>query len=92
MIVLSGALLEPRTLRRNAVGIVEADQPHALRIMQCERITEAMRSLWRRIGALDLELEPVALFEVVNAAIECQQIFKRVFVRFQSATPYLIIT
>ena len=65
--------------------VVETDQPYALRIVQCERIAEPVRPLCRWRDALELELEPVALFEVMNAPIERQEEFERVFVRSQSA-------
>jgi hypothetical protein len=40
-----------------------------------------MRPLSRRIDASDLEFQPVALFEIVNTAIEGEQEFKRVILR-----------
>ena len=55
------------------MGVVEPDQPLAVRRMQRERIRQAVRSLLGRRDALDLELEPVALLEMMDAAIEGQQ-------------------
>jgi hypothetical protein len=66
---------------RHAVGIVEADQPVAVRIMQRKRIAQPMRPFWRRFGALDPEFQPIALFEVMNTAVEVEQEFQCVFVR-----------
>ena len=53
--------------------IVEPDQPGTIRRMQRERIRQAVRSLLGCLDALDLELEPVALLEMMDEAIESQQ-------------------
>jgi hypothetical protein len=70
---------EAGTPGRNAVGVVEADQPRAVRRVQRERVGQAVRSLPGRLDALDLELDPVALFEVVDARVESQQKLEGVF-------------
>ena len=62
------------------MSVVKAQQPGALGIMQRERVMQAVRTLRRCLGTLDLELQPEALFEVMNAGIERQQEFQRVFV------------
>jgi hypothetical protein len=49
--------LQARTLGRNAVSIVEADQPRAVRRVQRERVGEAMWSLFGCCDPLDVELE-----------------------------------
>lgn len=36
---------EPGTLGRHAMGIVETDQPRAIRCVQRERVSQAVRSL-----------------------------------------------
>ena len=43
MIVLRAGLLKARAVRRHRVGIVEADQPVATRIVQRERIAQSVR-------------------------------------------------
>nr|WP_294505857.1 hypothetical protein [uncultured Rhodopila sp.] len=62
------------------MSIVEAHQPAALGVMQGEGIAQAVRPLGGCCAALDLEFEPVSLFEMVNAAIKRQQELKGVFV------------
>ena len=64
----------------HAVGIVETDQPRSVRIVQGEGVAQSMGTLRRRLHAPDLEFEPIALFEMMHAAIERQQKFERVFV------------
>ena len=65
--------LEPRALGRNVVRIVESDQSRPIRRMKRERVGQAMRSVRRRIDAHDFEFEPVALLEMMDAPIECEQ-------------------
>src|SRR5436309_2394449 len=60
------------------MSVIEANEPRAIRCMQCEGIGEAMRPRSRRLDALDLELDPVALFELVDTPIESQQKLKAV--------------
>jgi hypothetical protein len=54
------------------VCVVEAEETVAAWIVQGERVSQSMRAFRCRLPALDLELDPVALLEVVNATIECQ--------------------
>jgi hypothetical protein len=61
--------------------IVEPDQPIAVRVMQGEGVAQTVRTLRRRLAPFDLELQPIALFEVVDAAIKPQQELKCVLVR-----------
>jgi hypothetical protein len=61
------------------MGIVETDQSRAIRRVQRERVGQSVRSLLGRLDALDFELDPVALFEMVDATIESQQEFESVF-------------
>ena len=63
------------------MGVVKAYQPRAVRIVQRERVAQAVRSLWRWRSPFNLEFQPIALFEVVYAAIEREQKFQCVFVR-----------
>jgi hypothetical protein len=60
--------------------IVEPDQPVAVGAMQRQRIAQTMWPFRCRPRALDLEFHPIALFKVMDAAIECEQEFKRVLV------------
>jgi len=61
--------------------VVETHQTIAVRIMQGKRVTQAMRSLRRRGNAFNLELKPVASFEMMDAAIKRQQEFQCMLVR-----------
>jgi hypothetical protein len=67
------ARAQARSQRRDSVGIVETDQPGALRIMQGEGVAQPVRSLRGRGRAPDLELEPVSALEMMNAPVERQQ-------------------
>src|SRR5271166_5407521 len=69
MIALLWFSFEPGTYGWHAVGIVEADQPRAVRSVQRERVGQAVRALLGRLDALDFELDPVALFQMMNASI-----------------------
>jgi len=70
---------EPGAHGRNGMGVVEADQPRAIGRVQRERVGQTVRAFLGRLDALDLELDPVALFEMMDAAIESQQELKSVF-------------
>jgi hypothetical protein len=63
--------------------VVEPDQPVAVRVVQGEGVAQTMRALRRRRAPLDLELQPITLFEVLDTAIKPQQEFKCVLVRNQ---------
>ena len=89
MVVFLRGAAEARTRWLHAVCIVEAYEPGSVRIMQCERISQPMRTLRRRRHPRNLEFEPMALFEVVDATIECQQKFKCVVVG--NGEPFLVI-
>ena len=65
-------LLEPRADDSDSVSVVETDQPCAVRRMERERISQSMRPILTLLDPLDLELDPVPLFEVVDAPIEGQ--------------------
>ena len=80
MIVLRARLSETRAMRCHAVGIVKADQPIAVRIVQRERIAQSVRPFRRRLRPPGLEFQPVALLEVMNAAIKPQQEVECMFV------------
>jgi hypothetical protein len=58
------------------MGVIEADQPRAIRSMQRERVRQSVRALLDVVGALDLELDPIAFFEMMDASIEGQQELK----------------
>ena len=63
------------------MGVVETDQPGAVRTVQRERIVQAVRSRWARLDAPDLELDPVAPFKMMDSSVERQQELKVVLVR-----------
>jgi hypothetical protein len=65
--------LESRAPGRHVVRVVESDQSLAARRVQCKRVGEAMRPLGGRPNTRDFELQPIALFEMMNAAVEPQQ-------------------
>jgi hypothetical protein len=54
------------------MGVVETEQPHTIRCMQRERVRQPMWPLLGRLNAFNLELDPVAFFEVVDTSIEGQ--------------------
>jgi hypothetical protein len=53
--------------------VVEPDQPGTVRRMQRERVRPAVWPLLGCLDALDLELEPVAFFKMMDAPIEREQ-------------------
>jgi hypothetical protein len=67
------AALEARTLLRHIVRVVEPDEPRAVRCVQREGIGQAVWPLRRCRDAPDFKLEPVALFKMMNTAVECEQ-------------------
>lgn len=71
--------------------VVEANELVAAWIVQGERITQPMWPFRRRLPAFDLELDPVALFEVVDAAIERQQELKCVVIGRRGRLPYHVM-
>ena len=80
VVVFHVPLAVARPSRRHAMRIVEPDQPIAVLVVQGEGVAQTMRARRRRLAPLDLELQPIALFEVVDAAIKPQQELKCVFV------------
>ena len=80
MIPLNGAFTKALPFRRNAMRIVKSHQPSPVQLMQSERVVQTMRSLRSRRHTLDLELQPVALFKMMNAHVERKQVFESVFV------------
>ena len=92
MVMLNPWLAIARALRRHAVRVVKPDQTMPVRIVQRERIAQPVRPFWRRLRPLDLELQPVALGEVVNAAIKSEQKLKGVFVRNSRPRPIGIMS
>ena len=81
MVMLRISLPIPPNRRPHAMGVIKPHQPPAGRRMQRERIPQTMRTFpcWQH--PLDLKLQPIALFEDVDASIKRQQIFERVIVR-----------
>jgi hypothetical protein len=63
------------------VSVVEANQSGAVWIVQRERVVQAVRSLCARLDTRNLEPDPIASFEVMDSAIECQQELQAVLVR-----------
>lgn len=80
MIMLDVRLPKARSQRLDAMSVIEPKEPVSIGVMQGEGVAQSMGTLWRRLHALDFEFEPIALFEVVDVAVEAQQKFKRVFV------------
>jgi hypothetical protein len=80
VVLFNGPLSKTRPYRLNAMRIVKSNQPRSVRLMQSERVVQSMRSLRRRRHALDFELQPIAPFKMMNAPVEGEQKFKRVFV------------
>jgi len=73
------AFVERRAGRCNGVGVVEADEPNAGRIVQRERVAESVRALPRELDPPDLEFQPVAAFQPENTPVESQQKFECMF-------------
>jgi hypothetical protein len=80
MIMFDVRLPKARSQRLDAMSVIEPKEPVSIGVMQGEGVAQSMGALWRRLHALDFEFEPIALFEVVDVAVEAQQKFKRVFV------------
>ena len=79
VIMFGPGLREARAARRNAMCVVEPEKPPSVRTVQCECVTQTVRPFTCLTDAHNLELEPIALFEVMNAAIKVQQKFECVF-------------
>jgi hypothetical protein len=63
------------------MGIIEPHEPPSVWVMQGQSVAQPMRPLRRWLGAFELEFQPIALVEVVDAAIKRQQEFKCMLVR-----------
>jgi hypothetical protein len=74
MIVLDARSAKARTQRTDSVGVVEPDKPLAVGVMQGECVAQPVWSPGRRRHALDLEFQPITLFEMVDAAIEPERV------------------
>ena len=59
------------------MGVVEADQSRAVGRMEGERIGQSMRPILTRLNLLDLELDPVTFFEMMDVPIEGEQELER---------------
>jgi len=81
MIRSLSATLEARSPGRHVMRVVETDEPSTSWRVQRERVRQAMRSFIRCRHAYDVELEPVALLQVMNAPVERQQELKSVIRR-----------
>ena len=53
--------------------IVESNKPRPVRSVERKRVGETMRSPRSCLDARDFKLEPVALFQMMNAPVERQQ-------------------
>jgi hypothetical protein len=84
VVMLHLRLAEARPLCRHPMSVVEPHQLRAVRRVQREGVAQPMRPLRRRRYPLDLELEPVALFEVMDTAIEGQQELERMLLGYGS--------
>lgn len=74
---------------RNNMGIVEPKQTISRQVMQRKGVAQPVRTFRRWRNAGDLEFNPVAAFEMMNASIEGQKKFESVFVR--NGTPFIYI-
>ena len=90
MVVFFLGLTKARTQWLHTVGIVETDKPLPFRVVQGEGVAQSVGAFRRRLHARNLEFEPIAFFEMVDAAIERQQKFKRVFVGYRTPALYII--
>lgn len=79
VIVRDARLAEARAARRHAMRVVETDQPVALRVVQRQGISQAVRAFRRWVRSPDFEFYPIASLELVNTSIEAQQELERVF-------------
>jgi hypothetical protein len=87
VIRLHRALTEPsRSL--HGMGIVIAYDPLGVGIVQCERVTQAMRPLFGRLDPLDFKFDKVALFISVHPTVKIQQKLKRMDLLLVHSLPY----
>ena len=59
------------------MGVVEANQSSAIGCMERERIGQSMRPILTCLNLLDLELDPVTFFEMMDVPIEGEQELER---------------
>lgn len=88
MIVLAAGAAEARTQGRRSMRVVESDKPLAVGAVQRERVAQSVPSFRRRLDTGNLEFKPVAVLEMMYAAIERQQEFECVFVG--NGAPFLL--
>jgi hypothetical protein len=62
------------------VGVVKADQALPIRIVERERIAQAVRPLRRGFAPFDLEFQPVPLIQQMSAPVKSQQKFEGMFI------------
>src|SRR5581483_9643740 len=67
--------LEARACGCDLMGVIETDQPRTIRRMERQRIGQSMRPSFTPRDLSDLESDPIALFEMMNAPVEGQQEF-----------------
>lgn len=60
------------------MGVVKSQESNAVRVVQSERIAQAVRALGRLRDAPDLELRKTTVFIPMNTAIEIQEEFEGV--------------
>jgi hypothetical protein len=75
MVVRHTWLPKARIWRIHRMGVVEAHDPVAVGIVQRQRIAKPMRARWRLLTTPDFEFQPIALLQMVDAAIEREQEF-----------------
>ena len=82
MIVLNPRRVEARTNRVDPMRVVKTEESISVGVMQRECVAQPVWPRRSRNHSLDLELEPMALFKMMDATIKTQKEFKRVFVRY----------
>src|SRR5580658_319198 len=73
MIVRNGLDLVPAAERRDAMGVVEAQEPAPLRIVEGQAVVQPVRPLRGGRRGLHLDLYPETVIEEVPGAIEIQE-------------------
>jgi hypothetical protein len=79
------SFLEPGSRHRDGMGVVKPDQPCAIRIVERERVPQAMWPPPCPACPLDLEFRAIAAFVPMAAAIKGKEKFECMFI----TTPHL---
>src|SRR5215472_5757625 len=60
--------------------VVKADQALSFRVVERQRVAQAVGTLLRRLALFDLEFQPAALIEPMSAPVKGKQKFKRMLI------------